>query len=104
MLAVAIDFRDGNYGYPTALVDINYAIRLVKARAAQLQTRPDLIGICGSSSGGHLAMLAAMRPNDPRYATLALPAYAHLIVHRFTRPADADRWLEAQRLPVAPRI
>jgi len=74
VLAVALDFRDGNDGYPTALVDINYAIRWVKARAAQLNTRPDLVGICGQSSGGHLAMLAAMRPGDPRYATIPLPA------------------------------
>lgn len=74
LLAVGLDFRDGNDGYPTALVDINYAIRWVKAHAAQLSTRADLVGICGSSSGGHLAMLAAMRPNDPRYAAIALPA------------------------------
>jgi acetyl esterase/lipase len=74
VLAVGIDFRDGNDGYPTALVDINYAIRWVKARAAQLHTRPDLVGITGASSGGHLAMLAAMRPNDPRYTIIALPA------------------------------
>jgi acetyl esterase/lipase len=46
----------------------------VKARAAQLNTRADLVGISGASSGGHLAMLAAMRPNDPRYTTAQLPA------------------------------
>ena len=74
LLVAALDFRDGNHGYPTALVDINYAIRWLKARAAQLQTRADLVGISGASSGGHLAMLAAMRPNDPRYAAIALPA------------------------------
>lgn len=74
LLVAALDFRDGNDGYPTALVDINYAIRWLKARAAQLQTRTDLVGICGQSSGGHLAMLAAMRPNDPRYTAVALPA------------------------------
>jgi acetyl esterase/lipase len=74
LLAVGLDFRDGNDGYPTALVDINYAVRWVKAHASQLNTRADLVGICGSSSGGHLAMLAAMRPNDPRYAAIALPA------------------------------
>jgi len=74
LLVAALDFRDGNHGYPTALVDINYAIRWVKARAAQLQTRADLIGLSGQSSGGHLAMLAAMRPNDPRYAAIKLPA------------------------------
>jgi hypothetical protein len=35
---------------------------------------------------------------------LARPEYAHLAVHRFTGPADASRWLEAQRGLVAPRI
>ena len=74
LLVAALDFRDGSDGYPTALVDINYAIRWLKARAAQLNTRAELVGISGQSSGGHLAMLAAMRPNDPRYAVIALPA------------------------------
>jgi len=74
LLVAALDFRDGNHGYPTALVDINYAIRWLKARAQQLRTRADLIGISGQSSGGHLAMLAGMRPADPRYAAIALPA------------------------------
>lgn len=35
---------------------------------------------------------------------LARPEYAHLGVHRFTRPAEAERWLAAQRRPVVPRI
>jgi acetyl esterase len=74
LLVAALDFRDGNDGYPTALVDINYAIRWLKARAAQLQTRVDLFALSGQSSGGHLAMLAAMRPKDPRYSAIALPA------------------------------
>ena len=54
-------------------MDINYAIRWVKAHSDKLNTRPDLVGIAGSSSGGHLAMLAAMRPQDARYAAIALP-------------------------------
>src|SRR4249920_80743 len=74
LLVAALDFRDGNHGYPTALVDINYAIRWLKARAPQLQTRADLVGISGASSGAHLAMLAAMRPKDPRYTAVPLPA------------------------------
>jgi len=74
LLVAALDFRDGSHGYPSALVDINYAIRWLKARAKQLQTRADLVGISGQSSGGHLAMLAGMRPADPRYAAIALPA------------------------------
>ncbi len=74
LLVAALDFRQAGDGYPTALVDINYAIRWLKARAAQLHTRVDLVGICGQSSGGHLAMLAAMRPSDPRYTAIPLPA------------------------------
>lgn len=30
-------------------------------------------------------------------ALFALPQYAHVRVHRFTRPQDADAWLRAQR-------
>lgn len=35
---------------------------------------------------------------------LARSEYAQLQVHHFRRPADAERWLEAQRRHVAPRI
>ena len=74
-LAVAsIDFRHASDGYPTSLADINYAIRWVKAHASELNTRADMVGAAGQSSGGHLAMLAAMRPNDPRYASIPLPS------------------------------
>lgn len=69
----ALDFRQGAGGYPHSLADINYAVRWVKANPARLNTRADLVGIIGSSSGGHLAMLTAMRPHDPRYAAIALP-------------------------------
>ena len=72
----SIDFRHAADGYPTSLADINYAIRWVKANASELNTRADLIGSAGQSSGGHLAMLAAMRPNDPRYAAIQLPSSA----------------------------
>jgi acetyl esterase/lipase len=69
----ALDFRQGQGGYPGSLLDINYAIRWMKAHPEKLKTRPDLIGIAGSSSGGHLAMLAAMRPQDARYTAIPLP-------------------------------
>jgi acetyl esterase/lipase len=53
--------------------DINYAVRWAKLNARTLKTRPDLVGISGQSSGGHQAMLVAMRPHDPRYAAIPLP-------------------------------
>ena len=69
----ALDFRHAGDGYPASLLDINYAVRWVKARAGALRLDPERVGLCGQSSGGHLAMLAAMRPGDSRYASLALP-------------------------------
>ena len=67
---VAIDFRHAAEGYPKSSMDINYAIRWVKAHAEKLAIDPARVGLCGQSSGGHLAMLAAMRPDDSRYASL----------------------------------
>lgn len=71
VVVVALDFRMPPEGkYPDSLADVNYAIRWCKARAAEWRSRPDLVGILGVSSGGHQAMLAAMRPGDPRYAAV----------------------------------
>lgn len=75
VVVISLDWRTAREGaYPKSLEDINYAIRWAKANAKSLKTRPDLIGISGQSSGGHLAMLAAMRPHDPRYTAIPLPA------------------------------
>jgi acetyl esterase/lipase len=68
----ALDFRHAEDGYPSSLQDINYAIRWLKTEASSLNLDPGRIGITGQSSGGHLAMLAAMRPRDPRYMEIAL--------------------------------
>lgn len=68
----SLDFRHAGDGYPTSLIDINYAIRWVKAHAGDLDIDADRVCLAGQSSGGHLAMLAAMRPEDPRYASIEL--------------------------------
>jgi acetyl esterase/lipase len=75
IVSIALDFRSGNEApYPASVQDINYAVRWAKLNAGMLKTRPDLVGLSGQSSGGHLAMLVAMRPLDPRYTAIALPA------------------------------
>jgi acetyl esterase len=75
IVVIALDFRGGREGaYPLSVADINYAVRWVKLHASELKTDPVLVGISGQSSGGHLAMLNAMRPHDPRYASIPLPA------------------------------
>jgi acetyl esterase/lipase len=75
IVSIALDFRSGSTDpYPASVQDINYAVRWAKLRAHDLKTRPDLVGLSGQSSGGHLAMLVAMRPNDARYAAIPPPA------------------------------
>jgi acetyl esterase len=72
LAVAALDFRHAADGYPTSLQDINYAVRWLKTKAKDLKLDAARIGITGQSSGGHLAMLAAMRPRDPRYMEIAL--------------------------------
>lgn len=75
VIVAALDFRmPPDAGYPASLADIHYGIRWLKARARDLKGRADRVGAIGISSGGHQAMLLAMRPNDARYAAQALPA------------------------------
>jgi len=77
VVVAALDFRmPPDASYPGSLADINYAIRWLKAHATQWGSRPDLVGVLGSSSGAHQAILGAMRPQDSRYAAIASPAGA----------------------------
>jgi acetyl esterase/lipase len=52
--------------YPEAVADVNFGIRFLKANAKRFATRADLVGGLGTSSGGHLLLLNALRPRDPR--------------------------------------
>ena len=60
------------FPYPKQVQDINYATRWLKAHASDFNGDPDTLGGIGYSSGGHTLPLAAMRPNDSRYAALPL--------------------------------
>jgi len=79
VVVAALDFRmPPTAGYPASLADINYAIRWLKARADELKSRADRVGLLGVSSGAHQAMLSAMRPRDTRYAAIPLLRHAEL--------------------------
>jgi acetyl esterase/lipase len=52
--------------------DANYSVRWLKANAATWNGDVSKIGVFGSSSGGHVAELLAMRPHDPRYTSIPL--------------------------------
>ena len=60
----SLDFRDGRNGkHPCAVQDITAGIRYVRANAERLGVDRDAVGLIGSSSGGHLVLLAATQPD-----------------------------------------
>jgi acetyl esterase len=74
IVMLSIDFRMPPVtGYPGTVADVNFGIRFLKANAQRFATRPELVGGLGTSSGGHLLLLNALRPHDPRYTAIALP-------------------------------
>src|SRR5262249_13671859 len=73
LLVVAIDMPVAPEApYPACVQDANYAVRWLKVNAATWNGDTSKIGIYGSSSGGHVAELLAMRPHDPRYNSIPL--------------------------------
>ena len=75
LLVVAVDLTLAPQApYPACVQDANYAVRWLKTKAATWNGDTAKIGIYGSSSGGHVAELLAMRPRDPRYGSIPLAA------------------------------
>jgi acetyl esterase len=75
LLVVAIDMTLAHESpYPACVQDANYAVRWLKANAAIWNGDTSKIGVYGSSTGGHVAELLAMRPRDPRYNSIPLAA------------------------------
>jgi acetyl esterase/lipase len=74
ILAVAIDLRLAQEApYPASVADAHYGIRWLKAKAREWNGDPATVGVLGSSSGGYVAELIAMRPHDPQYNSIPLP-------------------------------
>jgi len=79
ILVVAIDVRLAREApYPGSVADVNYGIRWLKAKAREWNGEPETLGALGSSSGGHVLELCAMRPHDARYTVYSLPEAPHL--------------------------
>jgi acetyl esterase/lipase len=75
LLVVAVDMTLAPEApYPACVADANYAVRWLKTKAATWNGDGSMVGIYGSSSGGHVAELLALRPRDPRYNAIPLPA------------------------------
>ncbi len=73
VLVASLDFRQPPLAaYPASVADVNLGIRWLKAHAGEFHGSAR-VGVMGNSSGGHLAVLNALRPRDARYAALPLP-------------------------------
>jgi acetyl esterase/lipase len=68
LVVVSLDFRQGgDHKHPAASADIAAGVRYVRAHATRLGVDSRRVGLVGSSSGGHLAMLTAVKPGAPEY-------------------------------------
>jgi acetyl esterase/lipase len=74
VLVVAIDLTLAPEApYPASIQDANYGVRWLKMKAPGWHGDPATLGILGSSTGGHVGELVALKPRDPNYAALPLP-------------------------------
>ncbi len=56
--AFVLRYRVAPYRYPSALSDVQRAVRTVRHRAEEFGVDPDRLGVLGFSAGGHLASTA----------------------------------------------
>ena len=108
---VAIDVRLAREApYPASVTDAHYAIRWLKSKASEWNGDPETIGGLGSSSGGHVLELCALRPHDPRYSVYPLAEAPHLdatLAYVIARSPISDpvaRYEQAQKLQRATLI
>ena len=71
VVVAALEFRNPpDATYPGSVADVNYGFRWLKSEARRFDSEPGMVGSMGTSSGGHLVVLAALKPDDPRYASV----------------------------------
>jgi acetyl esterase len=93
ILVVAIDLTLAPEApYPACVQDANYGVRWLKWKAPSMGGDTSRLGVYGSSSGGHVAELLAMRPRDARYSAIPLAE---------APPTDAAVAYVAMRSPIS---
>jgi len=104
VLVVAIDMTlSGEAPYPACVQDASYGVRWVKHNAGRWRGDASTLGLYGSSSGGHVAELIGMRPNDKRYNAIPFEPGPNLdtsILYVATRSPISNpftRWENAER-------
>ena len=101
VLVVAIDMTLAPEApYPASVQDANYGVRWLKSRAAEWNGDAARLGVLGSSSGGHVAQLLALRPRYGAYNTIPLPAAPAVdatVAYVATRSPISDTWARYQQ-------
>jgi acetyl esterase/lipase len=105
LLVVAIDMTLAPEApYPASVQDANYGVRWVKHKARDWNGDPSTVGILGSSTGGHMGELIAMKPHDPKYAAIPLaeaPKLDATILYLVSRSPISDpvaRYQQAEKM------
>src|SRR5439155_10548631 len=79
-VVVAVDYRHApQHPFPAQIDDVRRSLVLVRDSAAAWDIDTARVAIVGRSAGGHLALLAAYAPRDPRIAA-AEPLTARAVV------------------------
>lgn len=110
-VVLSLDFRmPPEAAYPASIADINLGIRWMKAHAREFGGTPERVGGLATSSGGQQLMLNALKPRDPRFASLPLaggfdatlafaivcwPVLDPLARYRMAQEKKIDRFLQA---------
>lgn len=102
VIVVAIDMtRAGEAPHPAAVQDASYGVRWLKAQAHEWKGDAAHVGLLGSSSGGHVAELLAMRPRHPVYSAIPFDAPTDdRVAYLATRSPISDpyaRWQQAAK-------
>jgi acetyl esterase/lipase len=101
VLVVAIDMTLAPEApYPASVQDANYGVRWLKSKAAAWHGDPANLGVLGSSTGGHIAELLAMRPRDGRYNAIPLaeaPSLDATVAYVATRSPISDPYARYQQ-------
>jgi len=111
VLVVAVDLTLAPEApYPASLQDANYAVRWLKAKAAEWKGDASTLGVLGSSTGGYVAELLGMRPRDPRYNAHPLPeapkvdATVNYVIARSPISDPYSRFQQAEKMKRAEMV
>jgi acetyl esterase/lipase len=67
-VCATIDYRlSPRATFPDHLVDVKHGLAWMRRHGPEYGADPGFLVVSGNSAGGHLAALAALTPNDPRY-------------------------------------